>query len=175
MWETWVQSLGWEDPLEKGMATHSSTLAWRIPWMEEPGGLQSTGLQRVRHDWATSLSLSLSMLLRGFPGGSDGKESACNAGGLGSIPELGRSPGGGHGNPLQFSCLENPHGQRSLVGCSPWGHKESNTTERLSTACILYPRLCQALETNFNMFSWTMGEIAFLKSINIQFCWILRH
>ena len=43
MWETWVQSLGWEDPLEKGMATHSSILAWRIPWMEELGGLQSTG------------------------------------------------------------------------------------------------------------------------------------
>ena len=58
MWETWVQSLGPEDPLEKEMATHSSILAWRIPWMEEPGGLQSTGLQRVGHDWATSLSLS---------------------------------------------------------------------------------------------------------------------
>ena len=48
--ETWVQSLGWEDPLEKEMATHSSILAWRIPWTEEPGGLQSTGLQRVGHD-----------------------------------------------------------------------------------------------------------------------------
>ena len=47
MWETWVQSLGWEDPLEKGMATHSSTLAWKIPWTEEPGGLQSVGSQRV--------------------------------------------------------------------------------------------------------------------------------
>ena len=58
MWETWVQSLGREDPLEKEMATHSSILAWRIPWMEEPGGLQSTGSQRVRHDWATSLSIS---------------------------------------------------------------------------------------------------------------------
>ena len=54
-------------------------------------------------------------------------------GGLGLIPEFGRSPGGGHGNPLQYSCLENPHGQRSLVGYSPWGHKESNMTERLST------------------------------------------
>ena len=47
MWETLVQSLGWEDTLEKGMATHSSTLACRIPWTEEPGGLQSMGLQRV--------------------------------------------------------------------------------------------------------------------------------
>ena len=50
MWETWVRSLGWEDPLEEGMATHSSILAWRIPWTEEPGGLQSMGSQRVGHD-----------------------------------------------------------------------------------------------------------------------------
>ena len=50
MQETWVRSLGWEDPLEKGMATHSSILAWRTPWTEEPGGLQSMGSQRVRHD-----------------------------------------------------------------------------------------------------------------------------
>ena len=50
MWETWILSLGQEDPLEKGMATHSSILAWRIPWTEEPGGLQSKGSQRVRHD-----------------------------------------------------------------------------------------------------------------------------
>ena len=48
MWETQVQSLGWEDPLEKEMATHSSILAWKIPWTEEPGGLQSMGSQRVR-------------------------------------------------------------------------------------------------------------------------------
>ena len=70
----------------------------------------------------------------GFPGSSNGKECTCNAGDLGSIPGLGRFPGGGHGNPLQYSCLENPHGQRSLVGYSPWGHKESDTTVRLSTA-----------------------------------------
>ena len=50
MQETWVQSLGWEDPLEKGMATQSSILAWRVPWTEEPGGLQSMGSRRVRPD-----------------------------------------------------------------------------------------------------------------------------
>ena len=55
-------------------------------------------------------SLQPSVFLLGFPGGSDSKESTCNAGDLGSIPGLGRSPGGGHGNPLQYSCLENPHG-----------------------------------------------------------------
>ena len=56
----------------------------------------------------------------GFPGVSGGKEYACNVGDLGSIPELGRSPGGGHGNPVQYSFLENPHGQGSLAGYSPW-------------------------------------------------------
>ena len=50
MQETWVRSLGWEDPLEKEMATHSSILAWKVSWTEEPGGLQSMGLQRVGHD-----------------------------------------------------------------------------------------------------------------------------
>ena len=54
MQETWVQSLGREDSLEQGMVTHSSILAWRIPWTEEPGGVQSMGLQRVGHNWATN-------------------------------------------------------------------------------------------------------------------------
>ena len=58
MRETWIRSLGWEDPLEKEMAAHSSILAWKIPWMEEPGRLQSMGSQRVGHDLMTSLSLS---------------------------------------------------------------------------------------------------------------------
>ena len=56
MKETWVQSLGWEDPLEKGMATHPSVLAWRIPWTEEPGRLQSLASQRVRHNQTTKLA-----------------------------------------------------------------------------------------------------------------------
>ena len=67
----------------------------------------------------------------GFPNGSDGKESACNAGDPGSFPGSGRSPGEGNGNPLQYSCMENPHGQRNLAGYSPWGHKNSDMTERL--------------------------------------------
>ena len=74
---TQVRFLGGEDPLEKEMATHSSTLAWKIPWMEEPDRLQSMGSQRVGHDWATSLSFTM-----GFPGV-------------------------GNDNPLQYSCLEN--------------------------------------------------------------------
>ena len=67
-----------------------------------------------------------------FSGGSGGKESACKAGDLGSISGLGRSPGGGHGNSLQYYCLENPHGQRSLEGYSPRGCKESDMTEQLT-------------------------------------------
>ena len=57
--EVWVQSLGQKDPLEKEMATHSSILAWEVPWTEEPGGLQSIGLQRVRHNLATKQQTSL--------------------------------------------------------------------------------------------------------------------
>ena len=72
----------------------------------------------------------------GFSGGSDGKESACSAGEPGLIPGSGRSPGEGNGNPLQYSCPENPHGQRSLAGCRPWGHKESDTTERLAPSHV---------------------------------------
>ena len=68
----------------------------------------------------------------GFPGGSDGKESACNVEDLSLIPGLGKSPGGGHGNPLQYSCLNNPHEQKSLASYSPWGRRESDMTEQLS-------------------------------------------
>ena len=64
-----------------------------------------------------------------FPGGSEGKVSAYNVGDPGSILGLGRCPGEGNGNPLQFSCLEKSHGWRSLVGYSPWGHKELDMTE----------------------------------------------
>ena len=61
------------------------------------------------------------VVVMGFPGGSDSKKSACSVGDLGLIPGFGRSSGGEHGNPLQYSCWENPHGQRSLGGYSPWG------------------------------------------------------
>ena len=83
-----------------------------------------------------------SLVFLGFPGGSDDKESACSMRDLASIPGLRRCPGGGHGNPLQYSCLENPHGQRSLVGYSPWGRKESDSTEQLSTVHDIKP-MCQ--------------------------------
>ena len=74
------------------------------------------------------------MVLLGLPGWLRRWRICCSVGDLGSIPGLGRSPGGGHGNPFHYSCLENPHGQRSLAGPSPWDHRESDMTEWLSTA-----------------------------------------
>ena len=93
--------------MEKAMATHSSTLAWKIPWMEEPGGLQSMGSQRVRQDWATSLSLSIFMHWRR------------------------------KWQPTPVFLPGESHGQRSLVGYSPWGLKESDRTERLTLSLTL--------------------------------------
>ena len=81
------------------------------------------------------------MLSLGFPGGLYGKESACNAGDLGSIPGSVKFPGEGNGNPLQYSCLENPHGQGSLVGYGPWGCTESDMTEQLNTKAVYHKSL----------------------------------
>ena len=72
--------------------------------------------------------------MTGFPGGSAVKNMPASTGAdADSIPEMGRFPGGGHGNPFQYSCLENHYGQRSLTGCSPWDLKELDMTEQLST------------------------------------------
>ena len=90
-----------ETPSEKAMATHSNTLAWKTPWTEEPGGLQSMGSLRVRHDWATSLSFFTSMHWRR------------------------------KWQPTPVLLPGKPHGQWSLVDYSPWGCKESDTTEWL--------------------------------------------
>ena len=109
MQETWVWSLGWEDPLEKGKATHSSVLAWRILWTEEPGRLWCMVSQRFVHDWATLYT----PVHKDFPCGSVLKNPPANAGDVGSIPGSGRSPGRGHGKPLQYSGLQNPMDRRA--------------------------------------------------------------
>ena len=111
MQETRVWCLGWEDPLEKGMATHSSILAWRIPI--DRGAWWAT-VHGVAKNWTWLKNSSLCIMshsknyIYSFPTGLDGKESTCNAGALGLILGLGRSPGEGNGNSLQCSCLENP-------------------------------------------------------------------
>ena len=95
--------------LEKETATHSSVLAWRIPGTGEPGWLLSMESQsQTRLKRLSSSSSSSSKNKKRSPGGSEGKASACNAEDLSSIPGSGRSPGEGNGNPLQYSCLENP-------------------------------------------------------------------
>ena len=86
-------------------------------------------------DW-TELKLNAWFV---FSGGSDGKESACNEGDLGLIPWLGRSSGRGHGNQLQYSCLENSHGQRSLAGYCPWDHRvRHDWVTKQSSAFLIY-------------------------------------
>ena len=94
----------------------------------------------------------------GFPGDSVNKESACNVGDLDSIPGLGRSLGEGNGNPLQYSCLENPCGQRRLAGCSPWGREAldttQHTTQRLST---VYSIMC-ALQLQLHFYKKKLLE-----------------
>ena len=97
--ETWVWSLDQQDPLEKEMASHSSILAWRITWTEELGRLQSMGLQTVRHDWVTSLSLFTFMHWRR------------------------------KWQPTPVILPGESQGQGSLVGCRLWGCTESDTTE----------------------------------------------
>ena len=84
----------------------------------------------------TSSALGISDLIHGLPWWLRGQQSACSAGAIGDpdlIPQLGRSLEGGHGNSLQYCCLETPHGQRSLAGYSSWGRKELDTAEQLST------------------------------------------
>ena len=102
-----------------------------------------TAKRSLRNDKASVLETNKEILklilasVMGFPGGSDSKESTCNARDLGSIPGLSRSLGGGNGNPLQFLPGES-HEWRSLVDYSPWGHKELDMTEQLSTHTVLW-------------------------------------
>ena len=93
MWETCIWSLGSTRAPGKGMATHSSILAWKIPWTAEPGGPQFVGSQRVGHDWETNTQVYKNWGFPGVSGGKDSacklKKSACHAGDMGSIPESG--------------------------------------------------------------------------------------
>ena len=184
MQKTWVQSLGQEDSLEKEMANHFSTLAWKIPWTEDPGGLQSMGSLRVGHNWATSLSLFTFMHWRRkwqptpvflpgesqgrgslvgcrlwgrtesdtteatyqqqqhhhhwteFPWWFSGKESDCQCRRLGFNSWVRKIPWRRKWKTTLVFLSGKFHGQRSLVGYSPWGCEGSGMTEQLSTYVI---------------------------------------
>ena len=133
MQKAWVQTLDQEDTLEKGMATHSSTLAWRSPQTEEPGGLQSMGSQRVRCNWVTDTFTSLSDIASGFQGGSVVKDPP-------AMQETQVwSPG--QEDPLEeemathsnILACKNPM-EEEPGGFSPWSLKESHRTESCSHA-----------------------------------------
>ena len=134
MRETWVGSLDQEDPLEKEMATHSSILAWRIPWTEEPGGLQSTGSQRVGHNWVIKSNTEYTYVythVPRLPWWLSSKESACSArdtGDVGSIPGLGRSPGEGKATHSSI-----------LAWRIPWGGKETRLSDFYSQFHAVLP------------------------------------
>ena len=147
MRETWVQSLGQEDLLEKEMATHSSILAWKIPWTVEPGRLQSMGPQRVGHDWVASLSLSLQCGRPGFD------------------PWVGKILWRQKWQPTPVLLPGKSHGQRSLVGYSTWGRKESDTTERLNFLNFLAVRSIPFLSFIVPLFAWNtpLVSLIFLK------------
>ena len=127
---TSVWSLGGEDFLEEGIATQSRILAWRIPWTEEPGGLQSTGLPRVRHDWSYLANTQSS---RGLCRWLGGEESTCQWRRLRFDIWARKIPWRREWLPTPGFLPGEFHGQRSLEGYSPWGHKESDMTEWLNT------------------------------------------
>ena len=104
-------------------------------WLTKQGASLLECSIRTQISWFIIFCWILCSQVLCLSGCSDSKASACNSRDLGSIPGLGRSPGEGNGNPLQYSCLENPQGLRSLVGYSPWRHKEPDTTERLHLMC----------------------------------------
>ena len=113
------------------MATHSSILAWKIQGQRSLVGYSPLGCKELDTIEAKKYRYVYILINKnvGFPGDSVVKNPPVNAEDLSSIPGLRRSPGGEHDKPLQYSYLENSHEQRCLVGHSPWGRKESGTTE----------------------------------------------
>ena len=118
--ETWVQSLCWEDSLEEGLTTYSSILAWRIPWIEETGGLQSVESQRAGHNWATFTHFTLC---------SSGKEPSCQSRGCKRCefdPWARKMPWRRAWQLTPVFLPGESHGQRSLTSYGPWGHNWSD-------------------------------------------------
>ena len=128
MWERQIWSLGWEDLLEEKMATHSSILAWKIPWTEDPGRLQSTGLQRVGHDWATSLHFTSSQVALVVKKKKPTCQYRRHRRGR-FDPWVGKIPWRRKWQLTPIFLPGESHGQKSLAGCSPWDCIELDTTE----------------------------------------------
>ena len=132
IWGDWnshtvAENVKFTNTLENSLAFHQKVKHRVIIWSRN----SISSRENWKHMFTQKLIFIAALFIIAKKFSSDGKESVCNAGDLGSIPVLGRSSGEGNGYPLQYSCLENPHGQRSLAGYSPWGHKESDMTERL--------------------------------------------
>ena len=128
MKETPIQTLGQEDLLKKGTATHPSILAWRIPLREEPGELQFMGSQGVRHNWGTNTHIRVYIykcICQGFSRSTSTKKPACQCRRCkicGFDPGVGKIPWKRAWQPTLVFLPGEFHGQRSLVGYSPWGH-----------------------------------------------------
>ena len=115
--DLWVRKIPWR----RLPGEYSSVLVWWSSWTEEPGRLQSTGSPRVRHHWSYLAHIYIYMYVYGFPGGSDNKESACNAG-LEFNPWVRKNPWKRAWKPTPVFLPREFHGQRSLAGYTPWGH-----------------------------------------------------
>ena len=138
--DPWVSKIPWRQAWQPTPVEECQSLAWRIPWTEEPGGLQATGSHRVGHDWATKPSTARDYT--GLPGGSVVKKPRADAGGTGSIPGSESSPGEGSGNLLQCSCQENPRTEEP-GGLQPLGLQESDTKLATKTTKIrIYVCVC---------------------------------
>ena len=169
MWETRVQSLGWEDLLEKEMATHSSTLACKIPWMEKPSRLQSMGSQRVEHDWATSLSTFKATF--GLPWWFNGKEYTCQWRRHKFHPWVKKIPWRMRGQPTPVFFPRKSHQQKSLEGYSPWGCKRIRhdlaTNQQQQKLLLAYTDPTGLAVTSLKHMEWTQppGRTSSLLSI----------
>ena len=146
-----------------GSSTDSNHLAdfpLTVPYVPHSLSLHHTFLCSIiyfgtHHIWGARCS-------RGFLSGSDGKESSCNVGDLGSVSESGRSPGGGHGNPAQYSCLENPHGQR-VTNSQTWLSTEAHTAQVLHVHTTCFPsksvKIIEKMTLSFSSSSFTHNRV----------------
>ena len=157
MWETWILSLDWEDPLEKGKAIHSSILTWKIPWKEGPGRLQSMGSQRVWHDWL-HFHFSRWLVVKNLPA------SAGDARDLGPIPGWGRATREENGNPLQHSCLKNPMDRGDWQATVHGIVKSQDTTEWAYTYTYTHTRRDLKVCLKMDSRKWLLPSFVFFLS-----------